>query len=87
MSENAFSFKELIIDASILFSFFKKDSIRRQIFEELLNEGCKLVSPNFVLEELRSDKHKIINFSKISEGDFEFSFATLEDEIELVQES
>jgi len=40
--------KELIVDASILFSFFKADSARRNIFKKLLEQECKLVSPDFI---------------------------------------
>ena len=80
------AYKEIIVDASILFSFFKKDSKRRQLFEKLLNENCKLLSPHFVLDELRSDKGKIMQFSKASAGDFELAFSTIEDELELINE-
>jgi len=75
---------ELIVDASILFSFFKKDSIRRQLTKDLLNKNCKLISPYFILEELRSEKDKILKFSKVSIGEFEFTLSTLKDEIELI---
>ena len=73
--------ENLIIDANILFSFFKSDSVRRHVIEELLNNDCKLVSPEFVLNELLSNKEKIIKFSGISEPDFEFAFSILEESI------
>ncbi|MBU1252584.1 MAG: PIN domain-containing protein [Nanoarchaeota archaeon] len=76
----------LIIDANILFSFFKKDSERRQIVEELLNHGIKLVSPYFILDELRAGRDKIVKFSKISIGEFELTIRLIEDEISLVPE-
>jgi len=41
----------LIVDACILFSFFKSDSIRRRIIEELPNFGCRLISPAFAFKE------------------------------------
>ena len=50
--------RTLIIDASILFSFFNKDSARRRIIEELPNLGCELISPEFAFKELMSDKEK-----------------------------
>ena len=77
---------ELIIDANILFSFFKSDSVRRHLIEELLNNDCKLSSPEFALKELLSDKEKIIKFSGISESDFTFNFSILEKEIKVVLE-
>ncbi len=38
------------------------------------------------IEELRYDKEKIIKFSNISAGEFEFTISTLDDEIELISE-
>ena len=78
--------KELIVDASILFSFFKKESVRRHLTKELMNKGCKLFSPPFILEELRSDKEKIIKSANISHGEFEVTFSVIEKEIELISE-
>ena len=48
--------KLLIVDASILFSFFKKGSGRRIIIEELYEFGCKLISPAFAFKELAKNK-------------------------------
>ena len=70
--------KLLVIDASILFSFFKSDSVRRYIVEELLNRDCNLISSDFVLEELLKNKEKIIKFSGIDELEFVFLFSILE---------
>jgi len=79
------SFK-IIVDANILFSFFKKDSVRRQVFEELLSAEYELLSPHFVLVELRSDADRIMQFSGISKGEFEFALSILEEEIKLMPE-
>ncbi|MBC7080818.1 MAG: hypothetical protein H5T44_00975 [Thermoplasmatales archaeon] len=57
--------KILIVDASILFSFFKKDSLRRELIERLPYLGYKLISPDYVFEELFKEKEKIMEFSKI----------------------
>ena len=67
----------LIVDASILFSFFKEDSARRRIIEELPNLGCKLFSPEFAFKELISDKEKIMKYGKINELSFAFLFSLL----------
>ena len=73
--------KELVVDASILFSFFKADSVRRHLIEELLNSECRLISPEYVLSELLLDKEKIKRYSGISELEFSFLFSILEKEI------
>lgn len=70
--------KRLFVDASIMFSFFKADSVRRHVMEALLNDGCELVSPEYALSELKSDKAKIKNFSGISEAEFSLLTSLLE---------
>lgn len=77
----------LIIDANILFSFFKSDSVRRYLIEELLNCECKLISPDFVFEELSQNKDKIMKFSKIDESEFIFLVLLLKKEIKTISES
>ena len=62
--------RELIVDASILFSFFKADSARRDVFKRLLEQECKLASPDFVLKELSNNKLDIMKFAKINEEEF-----------------
>ena len=57
--------RDLIVDASILFSFFKKSSARRDAFKKLLEQECKLNSPDFVLKELSNNKPDIMKFAKI----------------------
>ena len=74
--------KLLIVDANVLFSFFKIDSARRHLVEELKNRGCVLISPDFVLEEIQSNKEKIIKFSEISESEFLFTLSSLNVEFE-----
>ncbi|MBI4116887.1 hypothetical protein HY449_04035 [Candidatus Pacearchaeota archaeon] len=79
-------FSKLIVDANILFSFFKKDSTRRRLIEELLNRETELVSPHFMLHELRVNKDKIMQLSNISFGEFELTVRLIEDEINLIPE-
>ena len=67
----------LVVDASILFSFFKEDSARRRLIKELSNRGTELVSPDFAMEELLSDKERIMEFAKINELGFKFLFSLL----------
>lgn len=78
---------EIVIDANILFSFFKSDSSRRHIFRDLLSKGHKLVSPDFVLEEIYNNRNKIKRFCKINEKDFHYIFSILKSNIDVVPKS
>ena len=73
--------RELIVDASVLFSFFKADSARRGVFKKLLEQECKMASPDFVLKELLNNKSDIIRFAKISEGEFNEIISELDKDI------
>lgn len=77
---------ELIVDASILFSFFNKFSSRRRVFKKLLDIKCDLVSPKYILEELSNNKSKIIFFAKISESDFNEFFSELDSDLKTFEE-
>lgn len=79
--------KLLIIDANILFSFFKSDSARRHLIEELLNREYKLISPDFVFEELLQNKDKIMKFSKTNKSEFGFLLSLLKREIKTIPKS
>ena len=76
----------LVVDANILFSFFRHDSIRRYLIEELLTSGCDLVSPDFVLKELLSDKQKVMKFAGIEDTEFSFLCSILREEIKVFSE-
>ena len=80
-------FIKLVVDANILFSFFRPDSERKHLVEGLLISDCELVSPEFVIEELLSDKEKIKKFSGLNESEFSELFLILEDEIMVVPKS
>ena len=79
--------KTLIVDANILFSFFKSSSERRRLIKELPNLGCKLISPKFAFHELLDNKDRIKRFGKINELAFIFLFSLLELKIESFPES
>ncbi len=72
----------LVVDASILFSFFKGNSDRRAIIEELPALGSKLISPNFAFKELLGKKERIKKYGKINELAFSFIFSLLEKKVE-----
>ena len=78
--------EDLITDASILFSFFKADSARRDVFKKLLEHECKLVSPDFVLDELSNNKDDIIKFARIDETEFDDILSELKNELDTFKE-
>jgi predicted nucleic acid-binding protein len=75
------------VDASILFSFFKRDSARRRLIKELPIRGSKLVSPDFAMQELILDKEKIMEFAGIGETEFMFLFSLLGRKVETFPKS
>lgn len=77
----------LIVDASVLFSFFKADSARRHVIEVLLDAGCELISPEYALSELLYDKEKIKSFAGISEVEFSTLFSLIEKSVGTVPKS
>tara|TARA_Y100000034_G_C6811507_1_gene364714 strand:+ start:404 stop:829 length:426 start_codon:yes stop_codon:yes gene_type:complete len=74
--------KKLIPDANILFSFFKIDSTRRHVFRELLKHDLKFLAPKLLIEEILSEKDKIIKFAHIGEKEFSQLFTLLYKQIE-----
>ena len=72
----------LIVDASILFSFFNPDSARRLIIESAHVHGFRLISPDFAFDELTNDKNEIEKYAGISELEFIIFFSLLEKKIE-----
>ena len=59
----------LVVDANVLFSFFKKESKTRRL---ILNfEILEPVTPSFCIEELNKHKRLICEKSKLSDSEFE----------------
>lgn len=79
--------KYLVIDANIIFSFFKQKSARRYLIDELLSRNCKLIVPNFVFEEILKRKDKVMKFSGIDSDEFDFLISILGDELILINEA
>ena len=71
----------LVVNANILFSFFNENSTRRRLIKKLPKMGCKLITPDFALEELMEDKERIKDFARIDEVGFMFLFSLLERKI------
>ena len=74
----------LIVDANILFSFFNPSSARRDIIHASPKLGFKLISADFVFEELVKDRGKIQKYSRISGLEFIIFFSLLEKMIESI---
>ncbi|MCG2718067.1 MAG: PIN domain-containing protein [Nanoarchaeota archaeon] len=68
---------ELIVDANILFSFFKPESFNRDLIKSLYIKGVRLFIPDFGLDEVLSLKARICDFCGIDESEFEKSFTLL----------
>ena len=60
---------KLVVDANILFSFFKKESKTRKLITSF--EIFELYTPLLGIKELFKNRREICRKSKISEADFE----------------
>nr|QNO52712.1 hypothetical protein JLLPAJDC_00023 [Methanosarcinales archaeon ANME-1 ERB6] len=78
---------ELVIDAAILFSFFKPESFTRDFIKLLYSNGVRLFAPDFLLDELLSLKERICEFCGIDEDDFTTSFILLCEVLEVIPKS
>lgn len=77
----------LVVDANVLFSFFKQDSSRRKLLIELLRLGEELASPQYCFEELAGDKERINKYSGTDDEQFSKLLSLLETFITSVPES
>jgi len=75
---------ELVVDAAIIFPFFKPDSFTRRLFKALYLNRVKLYSPDYLFEELLSLKDKAMECAGISESEFLATYILLETMIEAV---
>ncbi len=77
----------LVVDANVLFSFFKQDSSRRKLLIKLLMSGEDLVSPQYCFEELAEDKERINKYSGTDDEQFAKLLSMLEALITSLPES
>jgi len=77
----------IVVDANILFSFFKPESFTRELLKSVYLKGAKLIVPDFALDELYSLKQRICKFCKIGELEFIISFTLLSEIIDVVPRS
>lgn len=78
---------DLVVDANILFSFFKKDSFNRDLIRKSTDAGYVLASPDFVLTELIKDEKHISEYCEIGKLKFKFLLLLLESKIEILSQS
>ncbi|RZN40080.1 MAG: hypothetical protein EFT35_03375 [Methanophagales archaeon ANME-1-THS] len=66
---------KLVVDANVLFSFFKKESQTRELITSF--EIFELYTPLLGINELFKNKEEICRKSKITEADFEEAMESL----------
>ena len=67
----------IVVDASVLFSFFKPESFTRNLLKSMYLKGAKLIVPDFGLDELYLLKQKICKSCGIGGLEFIVSFSLL----------
>ena len=69
---------KVVADANVLFSFFRKDSLVREIIiNPNLDYEIELIVPDYVFLELKNHKKEICKKANISEEDFYFALEAL----------
>ncbi|MBI4016134.1 MAG: hypothetical protein HY363_00400 [Candidatus Aenigmarchaeota archaeon] len=58
---------KLVVDTNVLFTFFWKNSIARELF---VNLHLELYSPDYALEEIKKHAGEIIKKTRLSESEF-----------------
>ena len=77
----------IVVDANVLFSFFKPESFTRKALKSLYLKGAKLIVPDFALDELYALRQKICKFCGIGGLEFIISLALLSEIIDVVPRS
>jgi predicted nucleic acid-binding protein len=72
-----------VVDASILFSFFRQDSARRILLEQL-RKRLQVGFPEFALEELTASQEKIAKHASVGKSEFLLALSLLRKVIEVV---
>lgn len=69
---------KLVVDANVLFSFFKADStVRELIIDPELKYNLELFAPNLVLEEIGRHKNEICPKFGLAPRDFDIMLSSL----------
>ncbi len=72
---------KIVIDTNILFSYFWKNSIIRQIINKKLID---LYTPQYAIEEITKYKKEIINKTKIQEKEFNKLLKEIKNKVKIV---
>ena len=75
---------ELIVDANILFSFFKPESFTRELMKSLYTRNVRLFIPDYGLDEVFELRGRICDYCGINESEFETSLALLYEILHIV---
>ena len=76
---------KLVVDANILFSFFKQDSTPRElILDPELKYNLELFAPKLVLNEVGKHKNDVCSRFSLDPKDFDVMFSSLELFIKIV---
>ena len=73
----------LVVDANILFSFFRENPVR-QIILKADSHSIELFSPEYAIEELKKNLKDLIKYSRLSEEEILFFFKILEKHIKFI---
>jgi len=77
---------KLVVDANVLFSFFKSESITRElVLNPELEYNLELFAPKLVLKELGKHRNDICSKFGLSPEDFDIMFSSLEIFINIVE--
>lgn len=77
---------KLVVDANIVFSFFKKDSAPKElIIDPELKYNLELFAPELMLEEVNRHKNEICSKFGVAPKDFDIMFSSLKLFIKIVE--
>ena len=76
--------EKLVIDANVVISALIKRGFAFDLIIGLRRAGVKLVSPDFLWEEVERKKGKILKYSKLEEKELDFLIGVLAKRIEVV---
>ncbi len=74
----------LVVDAEVIFASLIARGFTLRMIKNLTDRGFKLISPDYVFEEIEKRKSKISRFSGLSEVEIDFVLNTIFQRIEIV---
>jgi len=76
--------EKFVIDANVVISALIKKGFAFDLIVSLSKAGIKLISPDFLWEEVERKKGKILKYSKLEEKELDFLIRFLSKRIEVV---